>query len=258
MPDLSVVRASLQSRFETAQSRCAELRAELDGLQAECDRLATTLGVLDEHLGPASASGPADSSEPVPLSARILDALGTTGVRRADLLRLFRPQGYGEAAIDSAVSRMKARGDVRRQGKLILRAGPSSELLEPVASTVATAGVADSGAAPSPESETPGGAAGDLSAAPVVAGSPPSAGVPGGAVADADERPLRHRVREAVAAGVDTRKELLAYFAVRGVRQSSLDYAIAGLKRRRVIERLPSGKLVMAPSDPAESGSRDP
>ena len=133
MADTNVVLSSLRDELATVDRRRAELRGELEGLDREHDRLATTISVLTERVG-APGSDPPDSSESVPLADRIVDALGTTGLRRPEMLRIFTAQGFTASAIDSAVNRLKRRGLIRRHGKRVLSAEPRSGMAEPVAS----------------------------------------------------------------------------------------------------------------------------
>lgn len=259
MPDTNVVLSSLRDELATVDRRRAELRGELEGLDREHDRLATTVSVLEERVGVAPGSDPVDSSEPVPLADRIVDALGTTGLRRVDMLRMFTAQGFTESAIDSAVNRLKRRGAVRRQGKRVLCAEPPSGVAEPVASASAAAGVSEPDAGPA-SAPAAVGEPSDLSTSDGASGSVAAAGVSDGGVDDADDRPLTHRVREAVEAGVDTREELRKYFAHRNVAESSVDDAVSGLRRRGVLHRLAGGKLAVAApgesSQPVESESQ--
>ena len=259
MPDTNVILSSLRDELATVDRRRAELRRELEGLDREHDRFATTISVLEERVGVAAASESVDSSESVPLADRIVDALGSTGLRRADMLRIFTAQGFTASSIDSAVNRLKRRGAIKRQGRRVLRAVPLSGVAEPVASASAAAGVSDPDAGPSLGPALVG-EPGDLSASGGVSGSVPAAGVSDGAVDAVDDRPLTQRVFEAVEAGVDTRKELLKYFAHRNVTESSVDNAVSGLRRRGVLDRLAGGKLAVATrgesSQPVESESQ--
>ncbi len=249
MADTNVVLSSLRDELATVDRRRAELRGELEGLDREHDRLATTISVLTERVG-APGSDPPDSSESVPLADRIVDALGTTGLRRPEMLRIFTAQGFTASAIDSAVNRLKRRGLIRRHGKRVLSAEPRSGMAEPVASASAAAGVSEPDAGPSSDL-APVGEPGDLSASGGVSGSANAAGVSDGGVDDADERPMTQRVREAVEAGVDTRQELRKYFAHRNVPESSVGNAISSLRKRGVLNLLGGGKLALV--TPGES-----
>ena len=259
MADTNVVLSSLRDELATADRRRAELRGELEGLDREHDRLATAISVLEERVGVAPGSDLVDSSEPVPLADRIVDSLGTTGLRRADMLRIFTAQGFTASAIDSAVNRLKQRGAIRRQGKRVLRAEPRSGMAEPAAPASAPAGVSELDAGPSSDPAAVG-EPGALSAAGGVSGSVTAAEVSDGGLGDADDRSMTQRVREAVEAGVDTRQELRKYFAHRKVPESSVNNAVSGLRRRGVLDRLAGGKLVVVTpgvsSQPVESGSQ--
>ena len=181
MPDAHVLLSSMRDELATLNRRRAELRGQLEELDRQHDRLATTVSVLDERVGAvAPKSGSSDSLDDVPLTDRILDALGTTGLRRADMLRIFMAQGFTDSAIDSALSRLTKRRAVRRQGKRVLHAEPPAPSSD--------AHVSVPGAASSPGADAAGGGSGDLSASGGVSGSAPAAGVAGaGAGADDSE-----------------------------------------------------------------------
>ena len=245
MPDTTVFLSSLRDELATVDRRRAELRGELEGLDSAHDQLSTTISVLEDRLGVLPGSDAADLSEPVPLADRIVDALGTTGLRRVDMLRIFTAQGFTESAIDSAVTRLLRRGGVRRQGKRVLPADPPSGVAEPGASPPAAAGISEPDAGRSPGPATVG-EPGDLSTSAGVSGPVVAVGVSDGGAPDADARPLTQRVRDAVEAGIDTRDELRAYFAHRKVARSSVDDAVSGLRRRGVLEQRAGGKLAVA------------
>ena len=260
MPDAQVLLLTFRDELAALDRRRAELRGQLEALDAAHDRLATAVSVLEERVGAVSQSGSSDSLDDVPLADRILAALGGSGLRRAEMLPLFTAQGFTPSAIDSAVNRLKRRRAVRRHGRRIVRVPAPSGSAEPLHSASADADVLDLGAAPSSGSEAAGRGSGDPAPTGGVSDSAPTGAVAAEVVVDDDDRFLTERVREAVAAGIDTRKELLKYFAGRGVKGSSVDDAVSGLRKRGVLDRLPGRKLaVVAGSEasvPVESESQ--
>ena len=134
MPDVFVWISSLRSELEVVKGRRAELREQLEAVDLEHDRLETTVAVLEARLGADSGSGSPHLVDDVPLADRIVDALGTSGLSRQDLLRLFTAQGYTESAIDSAANRLRKRGLVAKPGRRFVRVLPSPGSAEPVAS----------------------------------------------------------------------------------------------------------------------------
>ena len=245
MPDAHVLLSSFRDEIGTLDRRRAELRGQLEALDQEHDRLATTISVLEDRVGAAPQPGPADAPEAVSLADRIVDALGTSGLRRTDMLRIFTAQGFTPSAIDSATNRLKKRGTVRRQGRRIVHVVPPSGLAEPVAPDSGGVGGAESGAGPMSDPETVDRGLDEPPADGGVPGLASTGAVSGERVADADNRPVTQRVRDAVQGGVDTSKELKKYFGLRGVKRSSVNGAIWGLRKRGVLNRLPDGKLVV-------------
>ena len=79
--------------------------------------------------------------------------------------------------------------------------------------------------------------------------APPT--LPTGPEADADRRPLTEQVREAIAGGISTRKDLDEYFARRGVTARRVKRAVWSLRERKVkvLAPLPSGRLALADTD---------
>ena len=239
MPDAHVLLRSFRDEILTLDRRRAELRGQLDALDQEHERLETTISVLEDRVGAAPQSGPADEPEGVSLADRIVDALGTSGLRRVEMMRLFTRQGFTASAIDSASNRLLKRGAVRRQGRRIVRVVPPEEPGAPGSGSV---GDPESGAGPTSDPETVGGGLDD----PLAAGAVSTGAVSGGRVAGEDDRPLTERVQEVIRTGLDTRKALMTYFGSRGVKTSSVNGAIWGLVKRGLVKKLGGGKLALA------------
>ena len=249
MPDAHSLLISFRDELAVLDARRADLRGQLEALDREHERLAVTIGLLDERVGAADA---ADALADLPLADRIVDALGTSGLRRAALLRTLIPQGFTPSAIDSAVNRLVKRAEVVRQGRRIVRVR-SSELAESAGRDTGRVDVAAPGSGPlsEPESVDPGSDAPPVPGG--VPGSVPDGPVAGESVADEDDRPMTQRVRDAVQVGVDTPKALVRYFAARGVKTSrSVTRAVWGLRKRGVLADVAGGRLVVAPAGPSD------
>ena len=249
MADAHVLLASFRDELTMLQSRRADLREQLEVLDRNYERLETTIAVLSERVGVAVGAGPADEVEPVPLTDRIVDALGVSGLQRREMLRLFEPQGFTASAVDSAANRLVKKGLVRRQGRRIVLVVPASETAEPVAP--------DSGSVRPSSPAAP--AVRDSARVPVhESGADPQPVDPGPEeprVRDDDDRPLARRVRDAVEAGVDTRKELVRFFESRGVKgPRPVTRAIWDLRRRGVLT-VDAGKLAVAAAGVGDGSS---
>ena len=241
MPDAHVLLSSLRDEASNLDRRRAELRQELEAVDRDHEQLVTTISVVEARVGAASDPGLPPDSEDVPLAERIADGLGASGLRRREMLRIFEAQGFTAAAIDSAVNRLLKRGVARREGRRVVRIVAPSVSAEPAPSDSRPVRVAESGPEPMSGPETVERERDDSSAAGGV--SDPASGE---GVADDDGRHLTERVRDAVHAGVDSRRALVKYFASRGVKASSVDHAISGLRTRGVLDRLPNRKLAVA------------
>lgn len=238
MPDAHVLLRSFRDEILTLDRRREELRGQLDALDQEHERLETTISVLEDRVGAAPQSRP-DESEKIPLADRIVDALGTSGLRRVEMMRLFTRQGFTASAIDSANNRLLKRGAVRREGRRIVRVVPPEE---PAAPGSGSAGDPESGTGPTSDPETVDGGLDD----PLASGAVSTNVVSGGPVAGEDDRPLTERVQEVIRTGLDTRKALMTYFGSRGVKTSSVNGAIWGLVKRGLVKKLGGGKLALA------------
>ena len=241
MPDAHVLLRSFRDEILTLDRRRAELRGQLDALDQEHERLETTISVLEDRVGAAPQSRP-DEPEEIPLADRIVDALGTSGLRRVEMMRLFTRQGFTASAIDSANNRLLKRGAVRREGRRIVRVVPPEEPGAPGAPGAGGVGDPESGAGPTSDPETVDGGLDDSLAAGAVSTNV----VSGGPVAGEDDRPLTERVLEAIRTGLETRGELMTYFGSRGVKTSSVSGALSGLVKRGLVKTLGGGKLALA------------
>ena len=241
MSDAHALLSSLRDEVSTLDQRRAELRQELEAVDRDHEQLATTISVVEARVGAAPDPGLPPDSEDVPLTERIADRLGPSGLRRRELLRIFEAQGFTAAAIDSAVTRLLKRGVAGREGRRVVRIAGPSVSAETAASDSRPVRVAEPGPEPMSGPATVERERDDSSAAGCVSDSASGEGV-----ADDAGRHLTDRVRDAVHAGVDSRRALLKYFASRGVKASSLDHAISGLRTRGVLDRLPNRKLAVA------------
>ena len=248
-PDVSAgqILATFRAQHGQLETRRASLAGEMEVLDRQLSGLRDTISRLEDAIRSLALPGPAKTDS---LAARLVDTIEATGSRRRDLLRVLRPEGFKDAAIDSALTRLKDRGVIRREGALVFRveppseADPASKLIDPSRPSAVVAGgtpVSVDSASPEPVS------------APVSAGSSGSAPV-GGA---ADHRTMRERVREVVAtSGATTRQNLVAHFEAQGVRASSVDAAVAGLCKSGVLRRGSVGAVALV-SDPDTSSGRD-
>ena len=254
---LQTVLSSVRDQLAVVARRREDLDRQRVDLDREYARLAAAVSVMEEHAGAAGQPSSTDPlADPSSLTERILDALaGSSATSRADLLSLFRPLGVNDNTLDSAVYRLRKRGTIEKRGKYFFLPSVSSDV--PPGGSDLDRHRADPG---------PAGADAALEPAPFVGGVPALDDRTRGTLADlpsapADERPLTHRVREAVAtlAG-PTRAVLVRYFAAQGVKAASVDTAVSGLRKRGQLERRPDGAFVVfgsdAPSVPADAASQ--
>ena len=67
-----------------------------------------------------------------------------------------------------------------------------------------------------------------------------------------DTRFLTERVHDAIARGyASTRKELVKYFGPQGVKPTSVDEALRGLRKRGAIQRDPAGQITVSQQAPS-------
>lgn len=243
--------ASIRAQQGQLQTRRSSLESELATLNDRASRLAAAVLIIEEILRATAVSASSGSPPSVSLAGRILDAIASSGSRRRDILNALRPLGFKEAAIDSAVTRLKERGLIRREGPLVFRVGPpsvpasSSTVVDPSRSLDVVAG---GGRVSVDPARTDSGVADGPLPAPV-SGAPVASS--GSAPADGAVAPrtLRDRVREVVeTSGASTRQELLAHFEPQGVRASSVDTAVSGLCKLGVLRRGPVGAVSRAVS----------
>ena len=245
VPDAHVLLSSFRDELRTLEGRRAELRGQLQALEQEHERLATTISVLEDRVGAAPESGPGDAPEEVPLVNRIVDALGTSGLRRPEMLRIFKRQGFSESAIDSAVTRLQKHGKVRRQGRRVVRVEPHPRLPEPDVPDSGGVDATESGAGPMSDPETLDRAPDQLPVPVSASGAVSVGSVSVERAPDDDGRPLTQRVRDAVQAGVDTRDGLLEFFLSRGEKKRSINRTIWDLKNGEVLEEVAGGRLAV-------------
>lgn len=251
MSDLEAGLASVRGELEALDRRREELDRQRAALERQHDELSAAVRVMERLSSRTARLSPADdSATEVPLTQRVLDALADGGVAtRADLIRRFCPE-VNSNTLDSAVRRLITRGSIRRAGsRLVPAVGPAEpgsadqalgvvprdsgaeqprDALAPVVPEISpeAAGLHDGGSAPENRSRE---------GAPVVDAS----------TADVDKAvPLTVRVLEAVATSVArTRRALVRHFAAQGVKEASVDNALAGLRKRGKLERRAGGVL---------------
>ena len=241
MPDVRVVLGLVRRQLERVTGRLEHLDRDRADLQRESEQLAGAIHVMEQHAGEAARPSSSDESPGAqPLAERILDAVVSgSAVRRSDLLRLFTP-GVNANTLDSALRRLTQRGLVERRGRRLV----------PVPSTGSGSAVDRPAADPGALSvEVDPGRVGHPAAAAVVEDASGGTALATPPV-PSDDLPLTVRVLEAVGtSNVCNRRDLVQHFAVHGVKEAAVDVALAGLRRRRKLERQPDGTLVVPRSD---------
>lgn len=255
MPDVKVSLSAVRAEHDRARRRLDDLDRERAAVALECERLSIAVEVMEHHAGevppPSSSDG---SAEALTFTGRVLGAIVEAGVvTRADLRHRFRSDGVNSNTLDSAIYRLVRKGSVRRDGRQLLPAekstvaaavGPSSRSEirvsrtdDPSGDLVLGAVETDRGSEPSYQGS---------SAVEVRSGEP------------APVVPLTARVLEAVGSSTGcTRRVLVRQFAAQGVKEGSVDTALAGLCRRGRLERRADGTYVVSATE-AVSGSADP
>ena len=263
-------------RFSFLRKQLGALDRQREALDLRRVRLTEALEVLARDVTPASLAGRGPApvvagatppEEPATLATRILDVLRSSGpLNRRELLEAFGGTAVKPGTLDSAVHRL-----VRR--RLVHKRGTGFAVVEPQPSDAGYDGeVAGSRSAVSPSGSD--GSSGPVDASvdqdvvhtggdvDVVSGA--DMGAPSAVadrVPDADDaRPLTARVHDAVASGVaGTRPALLRHFAAQGVTAHKVDSALSGLRRRRKLQSVGGGVIVVvgsdAPSGTANAGS---
>ena len=242
-------------------------RAALERQHAELSAAVRVMERLSSRTDRPSRTG--DLVTEVPLTPRILNAIVDAGVAtRPDLLRRFSPD-VNANTVDSAVRRLVRRGSIRRDGRRLV---PVTGSVEPGFADLPAGVVASDSGAVQPRDglapvvpEVSGGPAG-VHAADSLPEDRSGERVPvvGTPTVDADKAvPLTVRVLEAVAASVAcTRRALLQHFSAQGVREASVDNAVAGLRRQGKLERRAGGVLAVPGPDvssaPSGAVSADP
>ena len=267
MPDTHVLLASFRDELEVLDGRRSELSGQLERVDSERERLATTISFLEERIGAAPAADDSGAGVVPGLAERILDSLGSSGIRRPDLLRIFERQGFTSSAVDSAVSRLQEKGFARRDRGRVVRVSPQppptdppppasgaaplreADAPRPLASGAAAGGGGSPPASGTPVAGTGGSSSADGGPDSVQAGS----GVEGGAGGGAG-RPFAREVFEAIRDGVDTRGALHARFVPLGIKGKKVDDTVKGLRRRGAVERLSPGRYAVV----VKRGSTDP
>lgn len=266
MSDLEAGLASVRGELEALDRRREELDRQRAALERQHEELSAAVRVMDRLSSRTARPSPTDdSATELPLTQRVLNAIVDAGVAtRPDLLGRFVPE-VNPNTLDSAVRRLVRRGSIRRDGRRLV---PVVRSVEPGLADAALGVVpSDSGAeqprdglapvvpevAPGPAGLHDGGSASeDCSREGVPVVDTPTV--------DADKAvPLTVRVLEAVATSVAcTRRALLQHFGAQGVKEASVDNAVAGLRRRGKLDRRPGGVLAVpgpAPVSSAPSGA---
>ena len=259
--DLGDVISSIRDRLAVVAGRREELERQCADVEREYARLAAAVSVLEEHAAEPSVqpSGSEPAAEPPPLTARVFDALlGSSANTRSDLVRVFRPLGVNENSLDSAIQRLKQRGTIQQRGKYLV---PGVQTPVP---------------ASSPSSDDAGGSDVDRRSSdprPVGLAAGPDQGPLPGVVAASDQEPsggasarrssprripLTVRVQEAVATSVAcTRAALVKHFALQGTKESAVDTALSGLRKRGKLVKRDRRLWVVSASD-VPSPAADP
>ena len=260
MPELAAYLSSLRDRLAVVVKRRDDLQRQLGEIAHEHDRLAAGISLLEEDLETHSPSLSDVPEDPPPLADQILTALpGSTGKTRADLQRVFRPRGVNENTLDSALDRLRKRGDLVKRGKFYFRS-PREE--EPLPSSTSSPEPVPPASVRSPDAADVAPVLGDVPSGKAVsapAGTalvPARSSVPLSSPLPADERPLTARVYERVATmGGCSRADLARYFGVKG---KAIDDVLTAFKKRGQLERRPDGMYVVvdgsaAPSPPPDA-----
>ena len=259
MGELATYLSSLRERLAAIVERRDDLQRQLGEVTHEHDRLAAAISLLQEDLETKSPSLSDVPEDPPPLADQILaDLPGSTGKTRAEIQGRFRPRGVNPNTLDSALDRLRKRGDVVKRGKYYFRSGHQGAALpssvsspdpRPTASD-RSPDAADAGRVPGDvHSGKAGSAPAGAALAPVPSAGPLSSPLP------VDERPLTVRVYERIATSDGcTRGELVGHFGVKG---KAIDDVLTGFKKRGRVERRPDGLYVVAGRSDAPSPSAD-
>lgn len=142
MSDLVRFVASLRQELADLDRRRAELEAALAEVERRHAQVTAAVGVYDEAH---SKTAQADSSrppkrKPAPLSDRVLETLVSSGPKTRQELRALHCPPANENTLDSALSRLKARGAVRKEGDLLVLVDSST--LPPTSRSPSGAGAA--------------------------------------------------------------------------------------------------------------------
>ena len=263
MSDLEVALASVRGELQALDRRLEELDRQRAALERQHAELSSAVRVMERHSSRTARPSPTDDlATEVPLTQRVLDAIVDAGVStRPDLLRRFVPE-VNPNTVDSAVLRLVRRGSVRRDGRRLVPVVRSAEpgLADPPLGVVPS----DSGAAQPRDGLAPvvpevargparlhdaGSASEDCSREGVPVVDTPTV--------DADKAvPLTVRVLEAVATSVAcTRRALVQHFGAQGVKEASVDNAVAGLRKRGKLEPRARAGGVLAVPGPAVSSA---
>ncbi len=265
MRDLAAVLSSVRAKQEVLASRRDQLESQLAEVDREQGRLAAAVSVMEEHLRARSGSPASEQRASGPrLVDQILDELARSpGQTRADLLRVFADRNAN--TVSAAVARLCKRGAVVNNAGHYSRAvqGPEQDASGSPADVDSSRSdleqrPSDDAALPHEVDRADSGSvrAGPVSDARVTASS--SAPHPSGS----GKNTKRARVWDAVAtSAVCTRPALVEFFAPRGLTEDAVDTALAGLKKRGVIEQRADGVLVaLSPSgdSPTAAGVSPP
>ena len=257
MPEFDTVLESVRTELAVVDRRLAEIERQRDEVLSHHARLTAALSVLEEHADPhADAALSSEVPDPPPLSARVLDALGSSARTRADLIRLFRPLRIPEATLDSALSRLRKRGLIQRRGRQIIPLVPT-----PSSASSPSRVVASGGPDVDPRSaDLEPAALGTATVVRLVEHSPGPIPVPRPPPADeaGDATSIRARVRDAVAtSAASTRAALVKHLGAQGIPDVAVDSALSGLRKRGVLERRTDGVHVVVAGADATSPSPD-
>ena len=255
--------SDLEAALEAVRGELEALDRQRAALERQHAELSAAVRVMERHSSRTDRpSPPGDLVTEVPLTQRVLNAIVDSGVAtRLDLLRRFFPD-VNANTVDSAVLRLVRRGSIRRDGRRLL---PVVRSVEPGLADLPAGVVASDSGAVQPRG-------GFAPVVPEVSGGPPGlhdgdslpedrsgerVPVVDTPTVDADKAvPLTVRVLEAVATSVaSTRRALVQHFSAQGVRETSVDNAVAGLRRQGKLERRARGVLAVPGPDVSSTPS---
>ena len=129
MSDLARFVSSLREELADLERRRAELEAALAEVERRHAHVAAAVGVYDEaHSKTVQADSPrSPKRKQAPLSDHVLETLVSSGPKTRQELRALHCPPANENTLDSALSRLKARGAIRKEGDLFVLVDSSTQ-----------------------------------------------------------------------------------------------------------------------------------